>query len=62
MNNKADIFIACILMAVLMEMLLPVMPSTKAYKYSQAITNCESELPRSQKCEAYARPIIRGDK
>ncbi len=57
MGQKFNFILGCVAAAVIAEAALPVIPDTKAYKYSKAITKCESELPRNQKCEIYARPV-----
>lgn len=57
MGQKFNLILGCVAAAVIAEAALPVIPGTKAHKYSEAIINCELELPRNQKCEIYARPM-----
>jgi len=57
MGRVTDMLAVCALTVIFTEAALPVIPETRAYKYSKAVAECESELPRNQKCEIYARPV-----
>ena len=57
MGQKFNVFLGCAWVAIVTPSVMKVIPQTDSYKYSAAITECELELPRNQKCEIYARPV-----